>query len=128
MNISRWQVVPGFSEPVSALSLEEIPVTWTSDLDGTFIDPTGNTTGQPLLTVSFAFPVSSGNLAVPAQPVTWYAGSWLQGGTGKGWLAQCLVGPGGGVVTLAAGNYDVWSKVTGNPEVPVKFAGTLTVY
>jgi len=125
---TRWLVVPGFDEPVSSLSLENIPAVWTSDLDGTTIDPTGQTTGQPLLVVQFAFPVSSGNLLAPAQPVTWYTGSWLLGGTGKGYFALCLIGPGGGVVTLTAGTYDAWSKITATPEVPVKFVGELTVY
>jgi hypothetical protein len=67
-------------------------------------------------------------VAAPAQPVTWYAASWLLLGTGKGYVAQCLVGPSGGVTTLSAGRYDVWSKITGTPESPVKFAGVLTVY
>jgi len=115
--------------PISALSLAYINVTWTSDLDGTSIDPTGQTAGQPLLAVQFAFPVSSGSLLAPAQPSTWYAGSWLLGGTGKGYVAQCLAGPGGGVVTLSAGqSYDVWCRITGTPEQPVIFAGTQPVY
>jgi hypothetical protein len=73
--------------------------------------------------------VSSGNPALPAQPATWFTASWLLGGTGKGYIAQCLVGPGGGVVTLTAGQIlDVWSKIIGAPEVPAKFAGSLSVY
>ena len=115
--------------PISALSLEMVNVSWTSDLDGTSIDPTGQTAGQAVLTVQFAFPVSSGNYAAPAQPTVWYAGSWLLGGTGRGYVSQCLVGPGGGVVTLTAGqDYDVWSEITGTPESPRKFAGVQPVY
>jgi hypothetical protein len=110
-------------DPISSDSLEEVNVRWTSDLDGTSVDPT---TGP--LTVQMAFPVSSGNPLQPAHGVTWYPASWLPGGTGKGWVAQCLVGPGGGVVTLAAGKYDVWSWIQGSPESPKKYAGTLTVY
>jgi len=114
--------------PVAALSLEMINVTWNSDLDGTSVDPTGQTTGQPALPVQFAFPQTSGNYAEPAQPATWYTGSWLLGGTGRGYVSQCLVGP-GGVVTLTAGlAYDVFGKISGAPESPVKFAGTLQVY
>ena len=83
-------------QPISALSLEMVNVTWTSDLDGTTIDPTGQTPSEVALTVQFAFPLSSGNYAAPAEPVTWYAGSWLLGGTGKGYVAQALVGPAAG--------------------------------
>jgi len=33
------------------------------------------------------------------------------------------------VVTLTAGlTFDVWARVTGIPESPAKFAGTLAVY
>lgn len=110
-------------EPVAAISLEDVNVLWTSDLDGTTIDPTTT----PLV-VQMAFPLSSGDETRPSQPVTWYAASWLSGGTGKGYIAQCLIGP-GGVVQLAAGqSYDVWSKILGSPEQPVKFAGQLPVY
>lgn len=115
--------------PISAASLEEVNVTWTSELAGTSVDPTGQTANQPALTVQMAFPVSSGNPAEPASPVTWYAASWLLGGTSVGYVAQALVGPAGGVVTLTAGlSYDVHSKISGSPESPVKFAGTLPVY
>jgi hypothetical protein len=44
-------------------------------------------------------------------------------------VAQCLVGPTGGVVTLASGStYDVWSKILGTPEEPVAFVGQQPVY
>ena len=42
------------------------------------------------------------------------------------YYARCLVGP-GGTVTLAAGTYEVWVKITDSPEVPVKRSGTLVV-
>ena len=75
-----------------------------------------------------AFPATSGNPARPAEPSSWLAASWLQGSPAKGYVAQCLVGP-GGVVQLTAGlTYDVWSKITGSPESPAIFAGTLEVY
>ena len=116
-------------QPIAAASLEEVNVTWSSSLDGTSVDPTGQTTGQSLLPVQMAFPVSSGNAAAPAQAVTWYTAGWLTGGTGFGYVAQCLVGPGGGAATLVAGqSYDVWSRITGTPEVPAKYAGALPVY
>src|SRR2546423_15682916 len=105
-------------EPSVAISLENVNGAWPSHLDGTGVKPTTT----PLV-VQMAFPLSSGDVAHPAQPVSWFAAAWLSGGTGKGYVAQCLVGP-GGVVQLAAGQaYDVWSKILGTPEQPVKFAG-----
>jgi hypothetical protein len=116
-------------EPIAAISLEEVNVTWTSGLAGTSIDPTGQTEGEPALPVQMAFPVSSGNPAEPSAPVTWYTASWLTGGTSAGFVAQCLVGPGGGAVTLTAGlSYDVFGKILGSPEVPAKYAGALPVF
>jgi len=116
-------------EPIAAISLEEVNVTWTSGLAGTSIDPTGQTEGEPALPVEMAFPVSSGNPAEPAQPSVWYTATWLLGGTSTGYTAQGLVGPPSGVTILTAGmSYDVWGKVLGSPEVPAKFAGTQPVY
>ena len=43
------------------------------------------------------------------------------------YYARCLVGP-GGTVTLTAGDYHVWVKVTDNPEIPVRKAGILRMY
>lgn len=114
--------------PISALSLEYVNATWTSDLDGTSVDPTGQTQGQPELPVQMAFPVSSGNPSAPAQPTVWYTASWLLGGTSVGYTAQCLVGPGGGVTTLTAGQFDAWGRIAGSPEAPEKFVGTLPVF
>ena len=114
--------------PIAALSLEEVNVTWTSELAGTTVDPTGVTAGSTLLPVQMAFPVSTGNPSAPAEPVTWLTASWLIGGTSIGYVSQALVGP-GGVVTLTAGiAYDCWGKITGTPESPVKFAGSIEVY
>jgi hypothetical protein len=114
--------------PIAAISLEEVNVLWNTMLAGTELDPTGQTEGEPQLDVLFAFPVSSGDPLAPAQPSTWYAGAWLTGTNIRGYVAQALVGP-GGLVTLTAGEaFDVWSKILGSPEEPVKFAGTLPVY
>ena len=115
--------------PIAAVSLEMVNVTWMSELAGTSIDPTGATADQPALPVQMAFPVSSGNPAEPAQPSVWFTASWLLGGTSIGWVSQALVGPGSGVVTLTAGlSFDVWSRVSGTPEVPAKYAGALPVF
>ena len=116
--------------PISALSLEDVNVLWAGKLAGNNIDPTGQTEGQAELTPQMAFPVSSGNVSAPAEPSVWYTGSWLLGATlGDGNMAQVLVGPSGGVVTLTAGTtYDVWARLTGGTEVPVQFVGQLPVY
>jgi hypothetical protein len=120
---SRWRIIMAEFRPVSAGSKAYVNALWTSDLAGTIIDPT-----NPLLTVQFAFPVSSGDENNPAAPVTWYAGSWLAGTVVKGFIAQCLVGPSGGVVALTAGvRYDVWSQILGTPEQPRDFVGVLPV-
>jgi hypothetical protein len=118
-------------KPIAALSLAEVNASWSSELAGGVIDPTGATQGQAALPVQFAFPVSSGNLNAPAQPVTWFTAAWLVpvNQPATGFIAQCLVGPGGGVLTLTSGlTYDVWSKITGTPESPVQFVGQQPVY
>lgn len=71
-------------------------------------------------TVQFAFTASS-----QSPPVTYFAGSWE---TANGaYFAICLVGPAGGVTTLAVGTWTVWIKVTDTPEVPVRNVGLLVV-
>jgi hypothetical protein len=125
----RWRVAVTLFSPIAAVSLEMVNATWMSSLAGTSVDPTGQTDGEPALPVQMAFPPTSGNYAEPAQPVTWLTASWLLGGTSIGFVAQCLVGPGTGVVTLTPGQvFDVWSKVVGVPESPAQFVGQLPVY
>ncbi len=128
---SRWRVVMTAFQPVAAASLAYVNITWTSELLGTVIDPTGQSEGSTLLPVQMAFPVSSGNPLEPAQAVTWYTASWLLGSTAAGYTSQCLVGPTGegGLVQLTAGmEYDAWGSVQGTPEIPKIFAGTLPAY
>jgi hypothetical protein len=114
-------------EPIAAISDELVNALWTSDLGGVTTNPT--TLPMP---VQFAFPPSSGNLLAPAEPVSWFSGAWVSPtGAYKGYIAQIMVGPGIGVVTLTAGQtYDVWSWVnTGSgQENPKKFVGQLAVY
>jgi hypothetical protein len=120
----RWRIVMGVFEPIAAVSLENINARWTSDQDGVVIDPVAQN-----LPVQFAFPASSGDENHPAAPVTWYPGVWVTpNGTAKGFLAQCMVGPGGGVVALSRGSYDVWCKITTATEAPAKFVGVQAVY
>jgi hypothetical protein len=65
--------------------------------------------------VQFAFTPSS---YPETSPVTWYTGSWVTY-PGPQYWAQCLVGPANGGVVLTLGSYQVWLKITDNPEVPV---------
>lgn len=76
------------------------------DRDGAAVDPT-----SPALPVEVALPQAG------VAPSAWWAAAWEADGRG-GWRARLLVGP-GGTVTLAAGAYDVWVRVTYSPEVPV---------
>src|SRR5215467_13718339 len=126
MLAARWEAIMAEFRPVASISKANVNVTWTSDLGGTEVDPT--TAPFP---VRFAFPVSSGDENAPAQPVTWFPGTWLDPqGRQQGWIAQCPVGPtaDGGLVQLAKGRYDVWSEVDAGTETPREFAGVLPVY
>jgi hypothetical protein len=120
---ARWEATLQTFSPISSTSPEYVNIRWTSDLDGTSIDPTITP-----LTCQYALSVSSGDIAHPAAASTWYTGAWLIGGTGKGYVEQCIVGPGTSGPVLARGQYDVWGQVQGTPEAPRKFVGVLTVY
>jgi hypothetical protein len=124
----RWRLIVANFDPIAAVSQEQVNITWSTELAGTVIDPTGQTAGQPALTVQTAFPVSSGNADSPATPVTWYPASWLLGAA-RGFVAQCPVGPSTTGPTLVSGQkYDVWGEVQIGGSVVKKFAGTLAVY
>lgn len=98
-------------------SLEYVRVPMAAEKSGAAYDPTGDTVVMALL-------------AGPAAPSSgdWKTASWDTDATAypPTYRAQCLVGP-GGTVTLAAGVYTVWVKVTDSPEVPVKRAGQIKV-
>ena len=74
--------------------------------------------------VKWAFlPVGS-----PLSGATWTTGSWETVGTV--YYARCLVGCGaavGGDVTLAAGTYTAYWKITDSPEIPIEPVGTVSV-
>lgn len=99
---------------ISALSTTYVRATVSATENGQQADPTS---GQ----VSFAF---TANDVVPASG-DWNTGSWDTALTGE-YLAQCLVGP-SGTVTLAAGSYDVWVKVSRGVETIVDQVGFLLV-
>lgn len=98
----------------SALSTEYVKVAVSAVVNGSLINPTGDTV-QMAFTARGVAPVSG----------DWKAGSWE---TISGvYYARCLAGP-AGVVQLAAGIYDCWVKVTDSPEVPARRVGQVTVY
>jgi hypothetical protein len=102
---------------LSTASLEYVQVAISAEEAGTAVDPTADT-------VQMAF------IAGATAPVTgdWKTASWTTDPTTypPTYRAQCLVGP-SGTVTLAAGTWTVWVKVTDSPEIPVKRAGQIKV-
>lgn len=66
----------------------------------------------------FAFLATAANPA----PGDWLTGEWATP------RARILIGPAGGAVTLAAGEYSVWITFAAGTEHPVYRAGTVTVY
>lgn len=102
---------------LSTASLEYVRVPVSATVNGAAVDPTSDT-------VKFAFK-SDGTTPVSGDFV---AGSWETAVTGTvtTYLARCLVGP-SGTTTLAAGTYQIWVKVTDNPEVPIRAVDWLTI-
>ena len=102
---------------ISTLSTQYVIVPVRAYSGGVPYNPTG-------LTVQMAFISGWGK---PADE-DWNDASWSSSSTVNGYYqAQCLVGPGAGGVVLATGTYDVWTQVTGSPEVPIQVSGTLTI-
>lgn len=100
---------------ISALATEFVKVETTATKNDVAYDPTADA-------VALAF------VAVAGTPVAgdWKTGSW-ETISGR-YHARALVGPSGGVITLAVGRYSVWVRVTNNPETPIIRAGELEVY
>jgi hypothetical protein len=68
-------------------------------------------------------PVAFSIVARGSEPgPVWTAASVYSGG-----VAKLLIGPASSYGSLAVGNYDVYVKITDNPEVPVLFAGQLRI-
>ena len=99
---------------ISSVSLEYVRVQVTALKSGSSVNPTGDVV-QMAFTGVGVLPVSG----------DWKTASW-ETTPQNAYYAKCLVGS-GGAVTLAAGRYDIWVKVTDSPEVPVKLAGQLLV-
>jgi hypothetical protein len=99
-------------EVISSLSLEYVQVVVQVTAGAALYDPTGDE-------VQFAFVNGS------AYPSAWYTGGWTTNLQGS-YIAECLVGP-AGTVTLTPAIYTVWVKITDDPEIPVRTAGTVTI-
>ena len=102
---------------VSSLSLEYVRVAVRATANGSAVDVSADT-------VTMAFPLAGVDPSVG----DWKTSSWETDATSSPtvYYARCLVGP-SGTVTLAEGTYDVWVKITDNPEVPARKAGELFV-
>jgi len=99
--------------PAATLEYVRFPVRAT--VNGAAYNPTADAVQLAFLTSEAAQPVGG----------DYKAGSW-ETGANSTYLARCLVGP-AGTVTLTAGLYYVWIKITDSPEVPVMLAGTLEI-
>lgn len=104
---------------ISVLSKVYVPAEVSARDSGSVVDLSADV-------VQMAFPVSE------VAPVSgdWKAAAWETDTTSvpPRYLARCLVGP-GGTVTLTAGLYDIWVKVTHSPEIPALQASEkLTVF
>lgn len=99
---------------LSSLATMMVQVPITARLGGS---PNYNPTGDA---VALAF------IAGTAKPTTpdWQPGSWATD-PGPTYLAQALVGP--SAFVLSPGTYQIWVKVTDNPEQPVLMAGQLVI-
>lgn len=99
---------------ISSLSTEYVQVPISATAAGTPVNPTSDQ-------VQFAF-LATGN------PTTsdWVLGSWETIAPNT-YIAQCLVGPAGGVTLTAGTTYTIWIKVTDNPETPVRQVGLLKI-
>lgn len=56
----------------------------------------------------------------------WHTGQWISSGTGT-YSAQVLVGPANGGVNPGVGLYNVWIRITDNPEVPIQLIDVLSL-
>ena len=100
---------------ISSLSTVYVQVPVYATIGGAAYNPTSDV-------VQMAFTLNGAN---PGSG-DWKTASWTSGPGSGSYLAQILVGPGTGGLSLATGSWTTWVKVTDNPEVPVINCG-LTV-
>lgn len=103
---------------LSTLSREYVRVQVSATEAGSPVNPTADT-------------VQMAVTAAGVDPTTeWATASWETEvtATGTKYYARIQVGPSSTVGQLAVGNYEIWVKVTDNPEVPVAQVGRLAIY
>ena len=108
--------------PISSQSLEYVPAVVAFKKAGVWQDISGDT-------VQMAFiAMTPGQTPPQPQAGDFKAAVWDVDTTTNPatYTALCLVGT-GGTITLAAGQYAVWVKVTDNPEHPALYVDMLTV-
>jgi hypothetical protein len=111
--LAKWVTGSPTTLTLPSLSREYVKVPVAATDSGTTVNPTTDV-------VQMAFPVAG----VAPVSADWKTASWE---TVSGlYFARCTVGPGGTVV-LVVGLYDVWVKITDNPEIPVRLAGQLQI-
>jgi hypothetical protein len=101
---------------ISTASLEYVRVPVSATSSGAAVNPTSNT-------VQMAFKTSGTPAGADWKTASWDTDTTTHPDT---YRAQCLVGQ-SGTVTLAAGTYAVWVRITDSPEVPAKRAGLIKV-
>lgn len=103
---------------VSSTATTYIRVPVYADNGGVQVDPTA-------YSVNMAFiPVISNSAPGLSD---WKTGSWTTTAQG-GYVAQCLVGPSGGTISLTAGTtYNVWIQILANPETFTANTGQLQI-
>lgn len=94
----------------STLTREYVPVTVSASAAGAPVNPTSDQ-------VQMAFVAPGTNPGVG----DWQAAIWDTATANGVYTALCLIGP-GGTITLPAGVYSVWVKITDSPEIPVRQA------
>ncbi len=103
-------------DTLSAASTEYVQVVVSARENGAFVDLS-------------ATDVEMGFSATSATP-TWRTASWdvdTSTRPAPTYRAQCLVGPDGGVETLAPGTYWVWVKIEDNPATIIRQASLIRV-
>lgn len=102
---------------ISALSTQYVAIPVTA------VTPTGGPLNPSSDPVYFAF-ITTGQPA----PGDWQGGTWATTTTTNGtYSAQILIGPAPGGLNLTPGNYQIWVRVSDNPEVPVIEADSLRI-
>lgn len=109
--------------PQSPRGFIRFPVTSTQFVVADITTMAGGMSFNPTsCTVNFAF------ISGPTQPQQqdWIAGSWVA--ESYPYVAQVLVGPNNGGLTLSQGSYQIWVQVISSPQVPVMQVGTIEIY